>query len=659
MSAWLSDLMPVVLRASVFLAAGSFLAMLFSSGKRYPRLQRGVWFAVLLQGLIFIRFDLSTHWIPSAAHGVIEEVQLPEADIAADLGSLIGVEPTTSVQPVLAAPSETSNIDRMLFVAGIWLAGMAITFGSQLFAYVRFLKRVDYVETPANWERDWATACKESKLKKKTTVRATASVGPLVCRLPGEYRLLLPLSLWSELKEPQRATILRHEIAHIQRGDILKSAVMRLLALPHWFNPFAWLAVRRFEDCAEWACDDATQASMPDAMSDYATALLELGRSASPTPSPVSAANGRPLVERIQRVLNPTGKETRLMKTKALIAIAVVGALTAVNSVRIVQAAQEPTQSKPEPAPDFSKPNTHAVRTVAPPSNQTQVPNGIQVLGMVEEPGPIKVPAGSEVRVLDAIEQARGIIANSTKVRVFRMTETGEPTTIAVDVAEAQTASEANIRLRAGDTVVVEQDVLNLATRQPKQAEAVPREDEAVIDIARIFDEHPVFKRRRESLKANVRAADTKAKQLAGKPAEFEKFRNSAQKELMTEESKIYLEVFRSIQATVAKYARSEGIRLVRRVSTQPIEANKDADVKLTPNEVVALMNRPIVFVDNQPRDITDAVIRIIREQEVRSSLKNKRAGIPVLQDAPIIGPVFRASSPVVSPPVTIRSSGK
>ena len=72
-----------------------------------------------------------------------------------------------------------------------------------------------------------------------------------------------------------------------------------MLALPHWFNPVAWLAVRRFEEAAEWACDAA---AADDSATEYARVLLQLGE-AAPQPAYASSAGGRTLAARIRRVL--------------------------------------------------------------------------------------------------------------------------------------------------------------------------------------------------------------------------------------------------------------------------------------------------------------------------------------------------------------------
>ena len=112
-------------------------------------------------------------------------------------------------------------------------------------------------------------------------MRVTVRIGPVLCRLPWGYQLLVPGPLWERLDPAGRLSILRHELAHAERGDVWKSLGVRLLALPHWFNPLAWWAVRRFDEAAEWACDQAVCGASRQARPEYAKALVVMGETAA------------------------------------------------------------------------------------------------------------------------------------------------------------------------------------------------------------------------------------------------------------------------------------------------------------------------------------------------------------------------------------------
>ncbi len=170
-------------------------------------------------------------------------------------------------------------------------------------------------------------------------MRVTDDLGPLLCRRPRGYELLVPAGLWRELSPSQRSAILRHELAHYRRGDVWKSLAAHVLALPQWFNPLVWLAVRRFDEAAEWACDLAATQGQPRA-TDYARALVRLGEAVTQHASYSPAAHGRTLAVRVRRLLSSGTLEDSIMKKIALMAAA--AALVVVGIVRVELVAREP-----------------------------------------------------------------------------------------------------------------------------------------------------------------------------------------------------------------------------------------------------------------------------------------------------------------------------
>jgi hypothetical protein len=202
------------------------------------------------------------------------------------------------------------------------------------------------------WEEELQDICDELSIKQPITLHATQRLGPALCLIPGGYRLLVPQSVWQRLSAQQRRAILRHELAHYVRGDLWKSFLARLLAWPQWFNPLAWLAVRRFEEAAEWACDDAVVAALGEARFDYLRALLELGQSNFSTPTLHAAIHGGSLQCRVRRLLSPTGKDSVMKK---LVVIAAALALAAGGFARIrLATAQSPAPPSSELSPTTS-----------------------------------------------------------------------------------------------------------------------------------------------------------------------------------------------------------------------------------------------------------------------------------------------------------------
>ncbi|HBO45346.1 MAG TPA: hypothetical protein DD670_15735, partial [Planctomycetaceae bacterium] len=185
---------------------------------------------------------------------------------------------------------------------------------------------------------------------------------PLLCRWPDGYELVVPAELWGSLGESARLGIMRHELAHYQRGDVWKSLAVRLLALPHWFNPAAWLAARRFEEAAEWACDEAAVAGHTP-QTEYARTLLALAEASLGGGSCHPSMSRWNLSARVRRLLADSNAKDSIMKKLVLTVLAAV--LVAFCLVRIDLVA---------------KPNTDVAQ---PPSAVEETPNDAQQPGAV------------------------------------------------------------------------------------------------------------------------------------------------------------------------------------------------------------------------------------------------------------------------------------
>jgi hypothetical protein len=228
-------------------------------------------------------------------------------------------------------------------ILGGWAAGILVLAGASIVSYLRFLRCLQATH-PAEevWLREWEDLCARHHVRTGVPLWVTANVGPLLCLVPRGYRLVVPARLWQRLTPAGRLSILRHELAHLERRDLLKSILVRLLMLPHWFNPLAWLAVRRFDEAAEWACDEVAKGADSEGCRAYAAALLELDAVGGPRPSYHAAASGRGLSARVQRLLSPQVKEDSLMKKTTILGVAL--GLALVCLVRLDLVAKEPAE---------------------------------------------------------------------------------------------------------------------------------------------------------------------------------------------------------------------------------------------------------------------------------------------------------------------------
>lgn len=78
------------------------------------------------------------------------------------------------------------------------------------------------------------------------------------------------------LTEAERLLIIRHEKAHLKRGDHLSKPLGFLVLTLHWFNPFVWVAYLMFCRDVEFACDEKVIKTMDsEERQKYSLTLLK------------------------------------------------------------------------------------------------------------------------------------------------------------------------------------------------------------------------------------------------------------------------------------------------------------------------------------------------------------------------------------------------
>jgi len=96
--------------------------------------------------------------------------------------------------------------------------------------------------------------------------------------------------------------ILAHESAHIRRKDNLWRIVAVFSASVHWFNPFAWLFLKKFLEETELACDEQVLAYCGESdKKAYAMALVDCSESRNVF---APAFGGAKIRQRIDRILS-------------------------------------------------------------------------------------------------------------------------------------------------------------------------------------------------------------------------------------------------------------------------------------------------------------------------------------------------------------------
>ena len=140
--------------------------------------------------------------------------------------------------------------------------------------------------------------------------------------------------------ETHRRIVLRHELAHVARGDSFVQLLAGFVCALYWFHPLVWMTERRLRAECERACDDSV-VSLGTPAAEYAAHLLEVARSARAFGAAgfLSVAMARPsqLEGRLLAVLNESRRRVSLSRgarpAAALLAVLILLPLAAFRPV--------------------------------------------------------------------------------------------------------------------------------------------------------------------------------------------------------------------------------------------------------------------------------------------------------------------------------------
>ena len=180
----------------------------------------------------------------------------------------------------LADAARSVGFWRVLLVA--WAVGVSLLIARLAVGVGRvawLARRAKRVTSGALYERSRQVAAELGVRSPVVLLETSAAVVPVVCHWVRPH-LLVPPAMRDWSAERQRVVLL-HELAHVRRHDCRLQLFAYLSVALHWFNPMAWLALRRLGVERERACDDIVlQAGVrPSAYADHLVAIARASRS--------------------------------------------------------------------------------------------------------------------------------------------------------------------------------------------------------------------------------------------------------------------------------------------------------------------------------------------------------------------------------------------
>jgi TonB family protein len=223
--------------------------------------------------LLLAGFGLLLVWpLLSAA---MPQIHLPLWTYWRTEGSITVQQTILSFRPTTATP-HAINWPFLIWIAGVFLAAAPIISGR--LNLLRITHRAIPLRDAAS-RRLLAELCGELGVEKAPALLTIPGpVMPFTFGLRHPH-IVLPAdyTAWSTLRQ---RTVLLHELAHIQRWDVLTQLFASVVTAIWWFQPLCWINRRSLRRESEQTCDALVLASGVRP-SDYATQLFEMARSFS------------------------------------------------------------------------------------------------------------------------------------------------------------------------------------------------------------------------------------------------------------------------------------------------------------------------------------------------------------------------------------------
>lgn len=257
----------LVLSVAGSLLAGLLLALKKWTGKQFsPTWQYVLWVGVLLVMVVPVSVKVPAlvqpmqekqtiqTASPTAAEQTVTEQPAPVDTTEAPVGEILPFTEET------ALPS----IPWWDVLAVIWVLGALGSLGYRLIGYFRFVRHICRIGEPMELD---------GMPKRLRVCKTSAAVSPMVMGMIRPV-LILPETALIESRLPY---VLRHELVHYRRGDIVWRWLAVLATSIHWFNPMVYVAAAQMQEACEISCDWCVVRSMEQAKrDDYMRVILEL-----------------------------------------------------------------------------------------------------------------------------------------------------------------------------------------------------------------------------------------------------------------------------------------------------------------------------------------------------------------------------------------------
>ena len=229
-----------------------------------------IWLCVLFVMLMPVRFNVNTMPAPNIATQTVQTQQTVVSEQPETTENIVQTAPAQKPQLLQKATVIWDRIiyNRMNILAYVWLIGAIALMLLNVVRYVRL-----NIKIRKNGE---VISCPETReyTDRRINVRIWENVAsPFIT---GIFRPMLILPK-TELSGEQLDNILRHEMTHFKRHDILYKWFAEFVKCIHWFNPVVWYVSKQIAAECEISCDMSVTKNMSGSEEmSYVSTILSL-----------------------------------------------------------------------------------------------------------------------------------------------------------------------------------------------------------------------------------------------------------------------------------------------------------------------------------------------------------------------------------------------
>lgn len=238
------------------------------------------------------------------------------------------VVPSESLLPgrIPSRLNESAIFDRttmslMSGLASLWLFGVTVTLILLAHGWLAAYRIVRGAVPVSNGSE---LAVMAEQLRESNNLRFAAPLycSPEVC-VPLVVGFLRPAILvptgYGQWTADRCRAVLTHEMAHINRQDVLCQLIARIACCLYWCHPLVWMANYKIRIEREFACDDAVleQGTHPGQYADHLLDMASLiGNKAKAIPNAIAMATLNDLEGRVRAILNPSLERSAVTRSK-------------------------------------------------------------------------------------------------------------------------------------------------------------------------------------------------------------------------------------------------------------------------------------------------------------------------------------------------------